>query len=336
VTRGPDLASRIQLSPGLSWSHRDGQIFVYGDEVLALRDVTPAMVAMMHALGAGTTMAQARLVGGPDADAVLDLFKQLAYIVPEPSRNWDGTPLDRQVSWLSAMGFDTHSAQQHLCDATVAILGLGGVGSVVLQHLIAAGVRRFALIDDDRIEASNFNRQPIYHPAQKGMSKVNGAAAYIARHAPGAQVASHACAVSDATDLTRLMNAAPDHWDCLVVAADRPADLIDRAVAPFCQATGIPALGCACGLRTARWGPLITGDAPPRHCATMTELPPPAPKAMAASFGPTNAIISSFLAKDVITLLAGGTPDCAKAVLVLDFANLSIKTVPIPDDAHAG
>src|SRR5262249_10800834 len=59
---------------------------------------------------------------------------------------------DRQVRAFGEAG------QRALASMTVAIIGLGGTGSVTAQQLAHLGVRRFVLIDPDRIEASNLNR----------------------------------------------------------------------------------------------------------------------------------------------------------------------------------
>jgi molybdopterin/thiamine biosynthesis adenylyltransferase len=48
--------------------------------------------------------------------------------------------------------------QQRLGQVEVAIVGLGGTGSHVAQQLAYLGVKRFVLIDDDRVERTNLNR----------------------------------------------------------------------------------------------------------------------------------------------------------------------------------
>lgn len=50
-------------------------------------------------------------------------------------------------------------AIQKLKDSTVAIFGIGGVGSYTAEGLVRAGVGHFILVDDDRICLTNLNRQ---------------------------------------------------------------------------------------------------------------------------------------------------------------------------------
>jgi len=50
-------------------------------------------------------------------------------------------------------------ALEKLAGSTVAIYGIGGVGSYVAEGLVRSGVGRFILVDDDRICLTNINRQ---------------------------------------------------------------------------------------------------------------------------------------------------------------------------------
>ncbi len=54
----------------------------------------------------------------------------------------------------------------------VAVFGIGGVGSYVVEGLARAGVKKFVLIDNDAVAESNINRQLIALHSTIGMSKV--------------------------------------------------------------------------------------------------------------------------------------------------------------------
>ena len=66
--------------------------------------------------------------------------------------------------------------QQRLLDATVAVFGLGGLGSPVALYLAAAGVGRLVLVDFDHVELSNLQRQIIHATHDLGRLKVDSAA----------------------------------------------------------------------------------------------------------------------------------------------------------------
>ena len=73
------------------------------------------------------------------------------------------------------------AGQVALESAHVALVGVGGIGSPVLQYLASAGIGKLTLIDDDVIEASNLQRQTVFAEADVGRGKAEAAAAWVAR-----------------------------------------------------------------------------------------------------------------------------------------------------------
>ena len=77
----------------------------------------------------------------------------------------------RQVL-MSEIGVE---GQQKLADATVLVVGVGGLGSPTTMYLAAAGVGRLIIADDDEVEWSNLPRQPLYRESDVGVDKVTTA-----------------------------------------------------------------------------------------------------------------------------------------------------------------
>ncbi|MEN8238808.1 MAG: ThiF family adenylyltransferase [Actinomycetota bacterium] len=69
--------------------------------------------------------------------------------------------------------------QTALLDATVAVVGAGGLGAPVIMYLAAAGVGTIAIIDDDDVDTSNLQRQPIHAEHDVGRPKVSSAAEFV-------------------------------------------------------------------------------------------------------------------------------------------------------------
>ncbi|KJF87248.1 molybdopterin-synthase adenylyltransferase MoeB [Photobacterium phosphoreum] len=65
--------------------------------------------------------------------------------------------------------------QEALKSSSMLILGAGGLGCASSQYLAAAGVGKITLIDDDKVEVSNLQRQVLHTDATVGMLKVNSA-----------------------------------------------------------------------------------------------------------------------------------------------------------------
>ncbi len=72
-----------------------------------------------------------------------------------------------------------HDGLERLAQAEVAIFGLGGVGSFVVEALARAGVGRLRVVDHDVVNASNLNRQLFGLRSTIGLPKVEVAAARI-------------------------------------------------------------------------------------------------------------------------------------------------------------
>jgi len=66
--------------------------------------------------------------------------------------------------------------QEALKQASVLMLGAGGLGCASSQYLATAGIGKITLIDDDVVELSNLQRQVLHHDADVGKKKVESAA----------------------------------------------------------------------------------------------------------------------------------------------------------------
>jgi len=80
------------------------------------------------------------------------------------------------------------AGQQKLLDARVALIGAGGLGSPAGLYLAAAGVGTLTLIDDDRVERSNLQRQVLHADARVGMAKTESARVALSALNPSVRV----------------------------------------------------------------------------------------------------------------------------------------------------
>jgi adenylyltransferase/sulfurtransferase len=81
--------------------------------------------------------------------------------------------------------------QERLLAAKVLVVGAGGLGSPLILYLAAAGVGRIGIVDDDRVELTNLQRQVLHATPAIGQGKTASAAARVAALNPDVRVAEY-------------------------------------------------------------------------------------------------------------------------------------------------
>ena len=81
--------------------------------------------------------------------------------------------------------------QARLIAARVLVIGAGGLGAPLLQYLAAAGIGTLGVIDHDRVDLSNLQRQVIHRTADIGVAKVSSARRALLDINPEVAVVAH-------------------------------------------------------------------------------------------------------------------------------------------------
>jgi len=137
---------------------------------LARRHPSPAHAALVVSEGG----VQARRLGTSEYVRVVALGKSREVLFdPMVATPSSSEVFDRQVRAFGSAG------QQALQRLRIAIVGLGGTGSLAAQQLAHLGVRDFILVDPDVLESTNLNRVANAVPNDIGRPKVEIAARYI-------------------------------------------------------------------------------------------------------------------------------------------------------------
>jgi len=93
-------------------------------------------------------------------------------------------------------------AQLRLKNASILIAGAGGLGCPALQYLVAAGVGRIGIIDQDAISLSNLQRQILYTIDDIGKNKAKVAALRLAQLNPNVQLSAFDFRLTSSNALT--------------------------------------------------------------------------------------------------------------------------------------
>ncbi|ONK11485.1 ThiF family adenylyltransferase [Streptomyces sp. MP131-18] len=240
----------------------------------------------------------------------------------EAERYSRGVPLLR---WMDlSPRRNAWEAQARLKESAVLLIGLGGVGGMAAQALVASGVGRLHCVDSDRVELSNLNRQTLYREADLGSGKVAAGVAHLQALNSDVRVTGQETRVGTPGELAALLSRPPagaGAWDALLLCADQPSD-IRRWTNLTCLTARVPWVDG--GYR----GPLITvgvyrpGRGGCYECLRTAEyarrdlrLAPGQDESRAAprmAWNPVNAVTAgvagSLMAHAVLTLLTGIPP----------------------------
>lgn len=220
------------------------------------------------------------------------------------------------------------AGQTRLKAARVAIVGAGGIGSPAIQYLAAAGVGHLRLIDDDRVEPSNLQRQTIFVSDDAGTAKVEAAAAAARRINPHVAVEPVAVRIDPANAATLLAGV-----DVVLDGCDNFATRFAVADAAF--AAHIPLVSAAVGQFEGQLGVYRGWEAVlPCYRCFVGEAPERAETSCAEDgvLGPVTGILGSLAALEVTRAIAPFGDEAAGKLLLVDLLALRFRTLRLPKD----
>ena len=245
---------------------------------------------------------------------------------------------DRQLRYFSDIG-SAHTptpseCQERLREAKVAVLGVGGLGGWSALALACTGIGEMWLIDGDRVEVSNLNRQVLYSEADIGLLKVECAASRLRAFNSKVKITTEARRLESEGDIAEFIAGS----DIVIDAADWPAHEIERWCNSACYEAGIPYITMSHFPPVARVGPLYvpgkTGcfvcqeigyrrDYPLFDIAVEQRRAQPSP---AATLGPACGLIGGQVAMETMHLLTGLSKPATQGVAyIYDLRTMEVK-----------
>jgi bacteriocin biosynthesis cyclodehydratase domain-containing protein len=281
-------------------------------------------------------------------EEVRDLISQLQELeVVEDAADDDLVPaaererFDRQLRYFSDVGppgLTPSECQRRLREAKVAVLGVGGLGGSAALWLASIGIGEMWLIDGDRVEISNFNRQILYTAADVGLLKVEAATARLRAFNPSMKVTSTARRLESEAEIADFIAGS----DVVIDAADWPAHDIERWCNSACFEAGIPYITMSHFPPIARVGPLyvpgVTGCFSCQEIAYRREYPlfdvaieqRRAKASPAATLGPACGLIGGQVGLDIMHLLTGlADPSTLGVAHIIDLRTMEAEREPV-------
>ena len=97
-------------------------------------------------------------------------------------------------------------AQEKLKNASVLIIGVGGLGSVSSTYIVASGVGKLGLVDIDTVSVSNLQRQVLYREDELGLSKTEKAKETLSRLNSNVEIKTYPCFLNEENAISIIKN----------------------------------------------------------------------------------------------------------------------------------
>lgn len=253
---------------------------------------------------------------------------------PAPTGPFSETELNRYARHIVLREIGG-AGQKALKDAKVLVVGAGGLGAPALQYLAAAGVGTIGVIDDDKVENANLQRQVIHADDDIGTAKVFSAQAHMQAQNPFVTVRPYNRRLTD--DIAAELIA---EYDLVLDGTDNfdTRYLVNDA----CVAAGVPLISGA----LSQWEGQMSVFDPARDAPCYRCIFPQAPAphlapscAEAGVIGPLPGVIGSMMAVEAVKLITGAGLPARGQMLIYDALfgeNRTIQVKRRPDCATCG
>lgn len=220
------------------------------------------------------------------------------------------------------------AGQMALRRARIVVIGAGGIGSPALQYLVAAGIGRITIVDDDSVDLSNLQRQTLFGMADIGAAKVHASADALARIDPTVVIERQTARI-DAANARSLLEGADaildgsDNFATRLAVADAALalriPLVSAAVTQFEGQLGVYR-GWEAGMPCYR---CFVGADPHREGVSCAEV---------GVLGAMAGVMGSLAALEVIRAIHPFGEDTAGQLLLADGLSLRFRTIRLPKD----
>lgn len=197
----------------------------------------------------------------------LNTLKELnvvEYVYPNKFEEYYSKRWSRNFDFFSSVsttfGENKYEYQDQIFNSKICLLGCGGLGSHILYELAAVGFLNITIVDFDKIELSNLNRQILYKESDLGQNKVLTACENIKKFSSKININPIEMRISSEDDIINIITG----HDLVICVADKPRDKIIDWLNKACIATNIPYINGGLDLSKASFYsviPFISGCA---------------------------------------------------------------------------
>lgn len=212
--------------------------------------------------------------------------------------------------------------QLALLRATIAVIGLGGLGGFVAEGLARMGAGRLVLVDGDVFEEHNLNRQLLSDETVLGMSKAHVAAERVRRINPTVETVIYA-ELADADNLPDILAGV----DVVVDALDRlPTRLM---LQEYAARAGVPMVHGAVAGWLGQVMTILPGDVGLHAIYGTEEIPAQGAEAQLGTPAPAPMLVAAWQVYETIKLLLNKGELLRNKMLFIDTSVNEIHTLTL-------
>jgi len=219
--------------------------------------------------------------------------------------------------------------QDRILRARVLVIGAGGLGSPIAMYLAAAGIGKLGVVDFDRVDVSNLQRQILHTDADVGRSKVGSAVEHLRAINPTIDVVGHDTLLFS-TNVFEIF----DGYDVIVDGTDNFP--VRYLVNDACQFMGKPLVYGSIYQFEGQATIFMPGQETPCYRCLFPSPPPPGTVPSCAEggvFGVLPGVIGSIQATEAIKLITGEGETLEGRLLLYDALHMDFQEVEIRWDA---
>jgi molybdopterin/thiamine biosynthesis adenylyltransferase len=213
--------------------------------------------------------------------------------------------------------------QRKLLDARALVIGAGGLGSPAAMYLAAAGVGTLGILDFDRVDLTNLQRQILHDTDDVGRPKVESAAERLGGINPGIDVRRHETILTSDNAFDIL-----GQYDVIVDGTDNFP--VRYLVNDATQMLGKPLVYGSIYQFDGQASVFLPGQDWPCYRCLFPEPPPPGTVPSCAEggvFGVLPGIVGSIQAVEAIKLITGVGESLAGRLLLFNALDMEFTTV---------
>jgi molybdopterin/thiamine biosynthesis adenylyltransferase len=217
------------------------------------------------------------------------------------------------------------AGQRKLIDSKVLAIGAGGLGSPVAMYLAAAGIGTLGIVDFDRVDLTNLQRQILHTTADVGRSKVESAVDHLRQLNPTIEVVPHDTILSSANAFDVI-----EPYDIVIDGTDNFP--VRYLVNDATQMLGKPLVYGSIYQFDGQATVFMPGKDAPCYRCLFPEPPPPGTVPSCAEggvFGVLPGIVGCIQATEAIKLITGIGDPLIGRLLIFDALGMEFQTVNV-------